>query len=171
MASCTKVLLSKYITIGLQSKKNVLLGVTKVIGWLVWMGLMSAFQLWCEILEKQILSLFVGFFCWGQWVQFLKIHVFWGWILAILWPKVMKNYGIPEIRVFLGRILVILWPKVTNNYGVPEIHVFLGQILAFLWPKVTNNYGVPEIRVFLHPTKCSNFMLWVSFLAGVVNWK
>ena len=34
------------------SEENVLLGVPKVIGWLVWMGLMSAFQLWCEILEK-----------------------------------------------------------------------------------------------------------------------
>ena len=61
MASCAKVLLSEYITIG-DIKENMLLGVPKVIGWLVWMGLMSAFQLWCEILEKQILSLFVGIF-------------------------------------------------------------------------------------------------------------
>ena len=38
-----------------------LLGVPKVIGWLVWMGLMSAFQLWCEILEKQILSYLLAF--------------------------------------------------------------------------------------------------------------
>ena len=44
------------------SKENMLLGVPKVIGWLVWIGLMSAFQLWCEILEKRILSLFVGIF-------------------------------------------------------------------------------------------------------------
>ena len=29
-----------------------LLGVPKVVGWLVWIGLMSAFQLCCEILEK-----------------------------------------------------------------------------------------------------------------------
>ena len=56
-----------------------------------------------------------------------------------------------KIRVFLGWILVILWPKVTNNYSVPEIHVFLGWILAIFWPKVMNNYGVPKIRVFLHP--------------------
>ena len=35
--------------------------------------------------------------------------------------QVMKNHGVPEIRVFLGWILAILWPKVTNNYGVPEI--------------------------------------------------
>ena len=63
----------------------------------------------------------------------------------------MNNYGVPKIRVFLGWILAILWPKVMNNYGVPEICVFLGRILVILWPKVTNNYGVPEIHVFLHP--------------------
>ena len=56
-----------------------------------------------------------------------------------------------KIHVFLGWILVILWLNVTNNYGVPEIRVFLGWILVTLWPKVTNNYGVPKIRVFLHP--------------------
>ena len=33
-------------------KENVLLGVPKVIAWLVWMGLMSAFQIRCKILEK-----------------------------------------------------------------------------------------------------------------------
>ena len=37
--------------------------------------------------------------------------------------------------VFLGWILAILWPKVTNNYGVPKIRVFLhpenAQILCF----------------------------------------
>ena len=43
-------------------EENVLLGVLKVIGWLVWMGLMSAFQIRCKILEKRIFSLF----CWGQ---------------------------------------------------------------------------------------------------------
>ena len=32
--------------------KNVLLGVPKVIGWLVWMGLMSAFQIRCEVSGK-----------------------------------------------------------------------------------------------------------------------
>ena len=60
MASCAKVLLAECITIGLQLKKNMLLGVPNVVGWLVWMGLMSAFQLRCKILEKRILSLF----CW-----------------------------------------------------------------------------------------------------------
>ena len=33
---------------------------SQVVGWLVWMGLMSAFQIWCQFLEKRILSLFVG---------------------------------------------------------------------------------------------------------------
>ena len=58
-------------------------------------------------------------------MHFLKIRVFLGWILRILWSEVMKNYGVPEIRVFLGWTLAILWPKVINNYGVPEIRVFL----------------------------------------------
>ena len=58
----------------------------------------------------------------------------------------------------------------TNNYSVSKIRVFLGWILAILWPKVMNKYSVPEIHVFLHP-EMLKFMLWVSFLVGVVNWK
>ena len=57
-------------------EKNVLLGVPKVIGWLVWIGLMSAFQLWCEILEKQILSLFVGIFAEVSECSFSKFMSF-----------------------------------------------------------------------------------------------
>ena len=34
-------------------------------------------------------------------MHFLKIPVFLGWILRILWSEVMNNYGVPEIRVFL----------------------------------------------------------------------
>ena len=34
-------------------------------------------------------------------MHFLKIPVFLGWILGILWSKVMNNYGIPKIHVFL----------------------------------------------------------------------
>ena len=48
------------------SEENMLLGVPKVIGWLVWMGLMSAFQLWYEILEKMNTFLICWHFCWGQ---------------------------------------------------------------------------------------------------------
>ena len=84
-------------------------------------------------------------------MHFLKICVFLGLVLVILWLKVMNNYGVPKIFVFLGWILVILWPKVTNNYGVLEIHVFLGRILVIFWPKVMNNYVILEICVFLHP--------------------
>ena len=47
-------------------EENMLLGVPNVVGWLVWMALMSAFQTKCEILEKRILSLFCWHFCWGQ---------------------------------------------------------------------------------------------------------
>ena len=34
-------------------------------------------------------------------MAFLKFMPFWVGFLAFLWPKVAKNYGVPEIRVFL----------------------------------------------------------------------
>ena len=88
-------------------KENVLLRVPKVIGWLVWMGLMSAFQIRCEILEKRILFLILFAFLLGSMSAVFQNSCL-SWLdLAILWPKVMKNYGIPKIRVFLGLIFGI----------------------------------------------------------------
>ena len=43
-------------------EENMLLGVPKVVGWLVWMVLMSAFQIRCEILENKYFPYFVGIF-------------------------------------------------------------------------------------------------------------
>ena len=86
---------------------------------------------------KRIRSLFVGILL-RSMSAFSQNSCLSGLDLVILWPKVMNNYGVPEIRVFLGWILAILWPKVMNNYGVPKIRVFLGWILVILWPKVTN---------------------------------
>ena len=34
-------------------------------------------------------------------MHFLKIPVFPGWILRILWSEVTNNYGVPEIHIFL----------------------------------------------------------------------
>ena len=82
-------------------EENVLLGVPNVVGWLVWMGLMSAFQLRCEILEKMNTFLILLAFLLGS------MSAGCGWILAILWPKEAKNYGVGKIRVFLGRIFGI----------------------------------------------------------------
>ena len=88
-------------------KENVLLGVPKVIGWLVWMGLMSAFQIRCEILEKMNTFLILFAFLLGSMSAVFQNSCLLWLDLAILWPKVMKNYGIPEIRVFLGLIFGI----------------------------------------------------------------
>ena len=72
--------------------------------------------------------------------------------LAILWPKVVKNYGVPEIRVFLGRIFGIsLAQSVEESWRSQNLCLSGDGFLAFLWPKVWKNHGVPEIRVFLHP--------------------
>ena len=66
--------------------------------------------------------------------------------LAILWPKVAKNYGIAKICVFLGLILVFLWPKVPKNYGIPKIHVFLH-------PEMLEFHGVGELSCWGHKLK------------------
>ena len=122
-----------------------------------------------------------------------KIHVFLELILAFLLPKVPKNYGVPKICVFLGLILVFLWPKVPKNYGILEIRVFLGLIFGIslaqgaeeLWrsqnsclsgadfwhfsgPKCQRIMAFPKFVSFCIQ-KRSNFMVWVSFLAGLVN--
>ena len=34
-------------------------------------------------------------------MHFLKISVFLGWVLRILWSEVSNNYGVSEIHVFL----------------------------------------------------------------------
>ena len=60
-------------------------------------------------------------------MHFLKIRVYLGLILRILWSKVTNNFGFPKIRVFLGPNLKVLWSEVTNNFVVPEIHV-LGEL-------------------------------------------
>ena len=85
-------------------EENVLLGVPKVIGWLVWMGLMSAFQIWCEVSGKTNTFLILLAFLLGSMSAVSQNSCFLWLDLVILWPKVMKNYGVPEICVFLGRI-------------------------------------------------------------------
>ena len=62
-------------------EENVLLGVPKVVVWLVWMGLMSAFHTRCEILEKTNTFLILLAFLLGSMSAVLcKIRVFCSWI-------------------------------------------------------------------------------------------
>ena len=73
MVSCTKVLLSECITIGLQKMRAVLLGVPIVVSWLVLVGVNECILIkvqWYEILEKRILSLFCGCFLLGSMSAF-----------------------------------------------------------------------------------------------------
>ena len=89
--------------------------------------------------------------------------------LVILWLHVAKNYGVAEIRVFLGRIFgVSLASGSEETWRFQNSCLFWVGFLAFLWPHVAKKHGVSEIHVFLGRT---NFILWVSSLAGVVNWK
>ena len=85
-------------------EENVLPGVPKVVGWLVWMGLMSAFQLGVKFLKNKYFPFFAGIFA--------GVNECLLWLdLAILCSKVVKNYGIAKIRVFLGLIFGISLAK------------------------------------------------------------
>ena len=100
MASCAKVLLSECVTIGLQLRKHAT-RCSQVVVWLVWMGLMSAFQNYVQNSGK--LNTFLGIFAGVNECSFVQNSCLSRLDLAILWLKVAKNYGVAKIRVFLGR--------------------------------------------------------------------
>ena len=152
-------------------EENVLLGVPKVIGWLVWMGLMSAFQIRCEILEKTNTFLILLAFLLGPMSAVSQNSCLSRLDLAILWPKVVKNYGVPKIRVFLGRIFGIsLAQSVEESWRFRNSCLSGSDFWHFSGPKCQRIMAFPKFVSFCIQ-KCLNFVLWVSFLAGVVNWK
>ena len=53
------------------------------------------------------LNTFLGIFAGVNECSWCKIRVFLRLVLAILWLKVAKNFGVAEIRVFLGGIFGI----------------------------------------------------------------
>ena len=65
---------------------------------------MNVFQTMCKIMKKQILSL--AMLLGSMSAVWYEIHVI-RLVLASLWLKVAKNYGIAKIRVVLGRIFGI----------------------------------------------------------------
>ena len=99
MASCAKVLLSECVTIGLQLRKHAT-RCSQVVVWLVWMGLMSAFQI--DVRNSGKMNTFLGIFAGVNECSFVQNSHILQLDLAILWPKVVKNYGVAEIHVFLG---------------------------------------------------------------------
>ena len=77
-----------------------LLGVPQVVVWLVWMGLMSAFQ--NDVRNSGKMNTFLGIFAGVNECSFVRNSYLSRLDLVILRLKVAKNYGIAEIRVFLG---------------------------------------------------------------------
>ena len=148
-----------------------MLRVPKVIGWLVWMGLMSAFQIKCKILEKNKYFPYFLAFLLGS-MSAVSQNLCLSWLdLAILWPKVAKNYGVPKIRVFLGGVFGIsLAQSVEESWCSQNLCLSGSDFWCFSGPKCQRIMAFPKFVSFCIQ-KCSNFMLWVSFLAGVVNWK
>ena len=64
--------------------------------------------------------------------------------MAFLWLKVVKKHGVPKICVFLGRIFGISLASGSKETWHSQNSCLSGYL---------------------------NYILWVSSLAGVVNWK
>ena len=136
-ASCTKVLLSECVTIGLQLRKHAT-RCSQVVVWLVWMGLMSAFQ--NDVRNSGKMNTFLGIFAGVNECSLVQNSCLLQLDLVILWLKVAKNYGVAEIRVFLGRIF-----GVSLAQGGEETWYFQNLCLS----------------------ACLNFILLVSSLVGL----
>ena len=141
MASCTKVLLSECVTISLQLRNHAT-RCSQVVVWLVWMGLMSAFQ--NDVQNSGKMNTFLGIFAGINGCSLVQNLCLLRLVLVILWLKVAKNYGIAKIRVFLGRIFGISLAQGSKETWCCQNLCLSGY---------------------------SNFVLWVSSLARVVNWK
>ena len=112
-------------------EENVLLGVPNVVGWLVWMGLMSAFQLRCEILEKtNTFLILLAFFAEVNECSFPKFMSFVVGFWRFSGPRKQRIMALPKFVYFWVGFLAFLWPKVWKNHGVSEIRVFLGLIFG-----------------------------------------
>ena len=152
-------------------EENMLLGVPKVVVWLVWMGLISAFQIRCKILEKTNTFLILLAFLLGSMSTVFQNSCLLWLDLAILWPKVVKNYGISKICVFLGLIFGVSLAQSAKESWCSQNSCLSGSdFWCFSGPKCQRVMAFSKFVSFCIQ-KCLNFVLWVSFLAGVVNWK
>ena len=61
---------------------------------------MSAFELWCEILENEYFPYLLAFLL-GSMSAFSQNSCLSGLDLVILWLNMMNNYGVSKICVFL----------------------------------------------------------------------
>ena len=152
-------------------EENVLLGVPKVIGWLVWMGFNECISIMVQISGKTNTFLICWHFLPGS-MSAVSQNSCLSWLdLVILWPKVVKNYGIPKIRVFLGGVFGIALAQSAEESWRSQNSCLSGSVFwHFSGPKCQRIMAFPKFVSFCIQ-KHSNFMLWVSFLAGVVNWK
>ena len=130
-----------------------------MVGWFVWLGLMSAFQLRCKILEKQILSLFCWHFLLGSMSAVFQNSCL-SWLdLVILWPKVAKNYGIAKIRVFFGLIFGIsLAQGAKESWHSRNLCLSGADFWCFSGPKCPRILAFSKFVSFCIQ-KHSNFML------------
>ena len=119
---------------------------SQVIGWLVWMGLMSAFQIWCEVLENEYFPYLLAFLLGSMSAVSQNSCLSW------------LDFGNS-----LAQCNKELWHSQNSCLSGSDFWHFSD-------PKWWRIMAFPKFVSFCIQ-KCSNFVLWVSFLAGVINWK
>ena len=121
-------------------------------------------------MKNEYFPYFVGILLGSMSAVFQNLCLSW-LDLAILWPKVAKNYGVPKIRVFLGMIFGIsLAQSVEESWRSQNSCLSGSDFWCFSGPRCQRIMAFPKFVSFCIQ-KCLNFFLWVSFLAGVVNGK
>ena len=126
----------------------------KVIGWLVWMRLMSAFELWCKFLEKMntfLISWYFFFLLLGSVSAVSQNLCLSGLDFGDSLAQGNKELWRSQNLCLSGSDFGDSLAQGNEELWHSQNSCLSGLDLVILWPKVMNNYGAPEICVFLHP--------------------
>ena len=126
------------------------------------------FEYGVKFLKKWILSLYVGIFAGANECICSKFVSFVVGFWHFPGPKWQRNAAFPKFVSFWVGFWAFLWPKVPKTCCIPKICVFLGRFWCFSGLKCQRIVAFPKFVSFCIQ-KCSNFMVWVSSLAGVIT--
>ena len=144
-------------------EESVLLGVPKVVGWL---GLMSAFQLSCKFLKNEYFPYFVGIFAGVNECSFPKFVSFMVGFGDSLAQGSEELWCSRNLCLSGADFLAFLWPK--ESWHSRNSCLSGADFWCFSGPKCRRIMAFQKFMSFCIQ-KHLNFMVWVSFLAGVIN--
>ena len=130
---------------------------------------MSAFQIWCEILEKTDTFLIcAGIFAGVNECSFSKFVSFVVGFWHFSGPKWQRNVVFPKFVSFWVGFWCFSGPKWQRNVVFPKFMSFLVGFWHFSGLKCRRIMVFWKFMSFCIQ-KCSNFVVWVSSLAGVIT--